>query len=46
MIQKAPQNQLTELTYSTGGTEEQAEAMIDKVLDESHQSRALAGAEL
>ena len=44
MIQKARQILVSELTYATGGTEEKAEAMIDKILDESHQSRVLAGA--
>ena len=44
MIQKARQILVSELTYATGGTEEKAEAMIDKVLDESHGARILQGA--
>ena len=44
MIQKARQILVSELTYATGGTEEKAEAMIDKVLDESHGATALQGA--
>ncbi len=44
MIAKARQILVSELTYATGGTEEKAEAMIDKVLEESHQSRVLAEA--
>src|SRR3990170_2721957 len=44
MITKARQILTSELAYATDGTEEKAEAMIDKVLDESHQSRVLQGA--
>jgi CarD family transcriptional regulator len=44
MIQKARQILLSELAFATGGSEEEAEAMVDKVLDDSHQSRVLAGA--
>src|SRR5581483_7043419 len=44
MIAKARQILISELTFATGGTEEKAEAMIDKVLEESHQSRVLQGA--
>ena len=44
MIAKARQILVSELTYAIGGTEEKAEAMIDKVLEESHQSRVLAEA--
>lgn len=44
MIQKARQILVSELMYATGETEEKAEAMIDKVLDDSHQSRQAAGA--
>ena len=35
---------VSELTYATGGGEEKAEAMIDKVLDESHGARVMAEA--
>ena len=42
MVIKARQILISELTYATGGTEEKTEAMIDKVLDESHRSRVLA----
>ena len=44
MITKARQILISELTYATGGTEEKAESMIDRVLEESHRSRALAQA--
>ena len=44
MIQKARQILISELAYATGGTEEKAEAMIDKVLDEAHGSRVARGA--
>ena len=44
MITKARQILVSELAYATGGTEEKAEAMIDKVLDDSHQARVLQGA--
>lgn len=44
MITKARQILTSELAYATDGTEEKAEAMIDKVLEESHQSRVLAEA--
>ena len=44
MITKARQILVSELTYATGGDEAKAEAMIDKVLDESHDARALAQA--
>jgi RNA polymerase-interacting CarD/CdnL/TRCF family regulator len=44
MITKARQILVSELTYATGGDEEKAEAMIDKVLDDSHGARALAQA--
>lgn len=44
MIQKARQILVSELIYATGETEEKAAAMIDKVLDDSHASRTLAGA--
>ncbi len=42
MVIKARQILISELTYATAGTEEKTEAMIDRVLDESHQSRVLA----
>ena len=42
MITKARQILISELTFATGGGEEKAEAMIDKVLDDSHGSRELA----
>jgi CarD family transcriptional regulator, regulator of rRNA transcription len=42
MVIKARQILVSELTYATAGTEEKTEAMIDKVLDDSHQSRVLA----
>jgi len=41
MITKARQILISELAYATVGTEEKAEAMIDKVLEESHRSRVL-----
>ncbi len=44
MITKARQILVSELTYATGGDEASAEAMIDKVLDESHLARAMAEA--
>jgi CarD family transcriptional regulator len=36
MLTKARQILVSELVFATGGTEEKAEGMIDKVLDESH----------
>jgi CarD family transcriptional regulator len=42
MITKARQILVSELTYATGGDEVKAEAMIDKVLDDSHGARAMA----
>ena len=42
MIIKARQILVSELTYVTVGGEEKAEAMIDKVLDESHGAREMA----
>ena len=36
MFTKARQILVSELVFATGGTEEKAESMIDKVLDESH----------
>ena len=44
MIQKARQILVSELIHAMSESEEKAEAMIDKVLEESHQSRILAGA--
>jgi len=44
MITKARQILVSELMYATGGDEEKAEAMINKVLDDSHDARALAQA--
>jgi CarD family transcriptional regulator len=44
MIQKARQILVSELIHALGENEEKAEAMIDKVLEDSHQSRILAGA--
>ena len=44
MITKARQILVSELTFATGGDEEKAEAMIDKVLDDSHGARAMAQA--
>jgi len=44
MINKARQILVSELTYATGEGEEKAEAMIDKVLDESHGAREMAEA--
>ena len=41
MITKARQILTSELAYASAGTEEKAEAMIDKVLEESHRSRVL-----
>lgn len=43
MVIKARQILISELTYATGSTDEKTQAMIDEVLDESHQSRVLAG---
>jgi len=42
MITKARQILISELTFATGGDEVKAEAMIDKVLDDSHGARLLA----
>ena len=42
MITKARQILISELTFATGGDEGKAEAMIDKVLDDSHGARLLA----
>ena len=44
MFVKARQILISELTYATGEGEEKAEAMIDKVLDESHGARVMAEA--
>jgi CarD family transcriptional regulator len=44
MLAKARQILISELTFATGGGEEKAEAMIDKVLDDSHGTKAMAGA--
>ena len=44
MITKARQILVSELAYATGGDEEKAEAMIDKVLDDSHGARVMAEA--
>ena len=44
MITKARQILISELMYATGGDEAKAEAMINKVLDDSHDARALAEA--
>ena len=44
MINKARQILVSELTFATGGDEEKAEAMIDKVLDDSHGARVMAQA--
>jgi hypothetical protein len=41
---QGPADPVSELTYATGGGEEKAEAMIDKVLDESHGARVMAEA--
>jgi CarD family transcriptional regulator len=42
MVVKARQILISELVYATEGTEEKAEAMIDKVLDDSHKARVPA----
>jgi CarD family transcriptional regulator len=42
MVVKARQILISELVYATDGTEEKAEAMIDKVLDDSHKARVPA----
>ena len=42
MLTRARQILVSELTFATGGDEEKAEAMIDKVLDDSHGARAIA----
>jgi CarD family transcriptional regulator len=42
MVIKARQILVSELVYATEGTEEKAEAMIDKVLDDSHKARVPA----
>ena len=42
MITKARQILVSELTFATGNGEEKAEALIDKVLDDSHGARLLA----
>ena len=44
MIQKARQILISELSYATGKTEEDAEIMIDDVLDEAHGSKVAAQA--
>ncbi len=44
MIAKARQILISELAYATNESEEKAEAMIDKVLDDSHGARILQGA--
>jgi CarD family transcriptional regulator len=44
MITKARQILVSELAYATNENEEKAEAMIDKVLDDSHGARVLQGA--
>jgi CarD family transcriptional regulator len=44
MITKARQILVSELMYATGGDEDKAEAMIDKVLDDSHGTRVMARA--
>src|ERR687883_154312 len=44
MITKARQILVSKLMYATGGDEAKAEAMIDKVLDESHGAPILQGA--
>jgi len=43
MAIRARQILISELAYVTGGTDEKTRAMIDEVLDESHQARVLAG---
>jgi CarD family transcriptional regulator len=42
MVTKARQILISELSYSTGGTEDDAEAMIDKVIEEAHGSKVPA----
>ncbi len=42
MVQKARQILISELSYATGDTEDKAEAMIDKVLDDAHGTRISA----
>ncbi len=44
MIQKARQILISELSYATGKTEEDAEAMIDEVLDGAHGAKLAAQA--
>lgn len=44
MVTKARQILISELSYSTDGTEEEAEALIDKVLEEAHGSKVAAQA--
>jgi hypothetical protein len=44
MINKARQILISELTFAIEGDEEKAEAMIDKVLDDSHGARVMAQA--
>ena len=44
MITKARQILISELAFATNEDEEKAEAMIDKVLDDSHGARVLQGA--
>jgi CarD family transcriptional regulator, regulator of rRNA transcription len=42
MVTKARQILISELSYSTGETEEEAEAMIDKVIEDAHGSKVPA----
>jgi CarD family transcriptional regulator len=44
MVTKARQILISELAHSTGGTEDEAEAMIDKVIDEAHGAKIPADA--
>jgi CarD family transcriptional regulator len=44
MIQKARQILISELSYATGKSEEDAEIMIDDVLEEAHGSKLAAQA--
>lgn len=44
MITKARQILVSELAFATNESEDKAEAMIDKVLDDSHGARVLQGA--
>jgi RNA polymerase-interacting CarD/CdnL/TRCF family regulator len=44
MITKARQILISELAFATNESEDKAEAMIDKVLDDSHGTRVLQGA--